>query len=126
MAVDAVRAFLESSRGDRDLTWPFGFNPGLSFNANRLVTAVRLSNRRVFNAGEEQPDYAGMGTTIVAVLVDSNRSRSAASGTAGCICSRTAQLTQLTHDDSWVATVLASEPGVRRSARWRSIRCVTC
>ena len=44
--------------------------PALSMNANRLVTAVRLANRKVFQAGEDKPDLAGMGTTIVVALVD--------------------------------------------------------
>jgi protein phosphatase len=112
LAIDSVRAFLESSRGDRDLTWPFGFNPGLSFNGNRLVTAVKLANRRVFNAGEEQPDYAGMGTTIVAVLVDQQQVSFCGVGDSRLYLFTSGRLTQLTHDDSWVATVLANEPGV--------------
>ena len=41
LAIDTIRAFLASTQGDRDLTWPYGFNPGLSFNGNRLVTATK-------------------------------------------------------------------------------------
>jgi serine/threonine protein phosphatase PrpC len=115
LAIDAVRGFLESSRGDRDLTWPFGFNPSLSFNGNRLVTAVKLANRRVFNAGEEQPDYAGMGTTIVAVLVDQQQVSFCGVGDSRLYLFANGHLTQLTHDDSWVAIVLANEPGVDES-----------
>ena len=70
MAVETVQSFLEASKGDHDLTWPFGFDPALSMNANRLVTAVRLANRKVYQAGEDKPDLAGMGTTIVVALVD--------------------------------------------------------
>ena len=58
MAVESIRSFLEASRHDKDLTWPFGFDPALSLNANRLITAVRLSNRKIFQAGEEKPDLA--------------------------------------------------------------------
>jgi len=50
MAVDTMRTFLEASRGDQDLTWPFGFDTALSLNGNRLVTAVRLANRKVFQS----------------------------------------------------------------------------
>ena len=53
LAIDTIRTFLASTQGDRDLTWPYGFNPVLSFNGNRLLTAVKLANRRVFQAGEE-------------------------------------------------------------------------
>ena len=69
MAVETVRSFLEASHGDQDLTWPFGFDPQRSMNANRLITAVRLANRKVFQAGEDKPDLAGMGTTVVAALI---------------------------------------------------------
>jgi len=110
LAIDAVRGFLESSRGDRDLTWPFGFNPSLSFNGNRLVTAVKLANRRVFDAGEEQPDYAGMGTTIVAVRASAGRLTVAHVGDSRLYLLANGQLRQLTHDDSWMATMLAHDP----------------
>jgi protein phosphatase len=112
MAIEAVRSFLESTRDDRDLTWPYGFNPALSFNGNRLVTAVRLANRRVFQAGEEQPDYSGMGTTIVAAFIEGRRLSFCGVGDSRLYLCAAQRLDQLTHDDSWVATVLAHEPGV--------------
>ena len=107
--------FLASTQGDRDLTWPYGFNPALSFNGNRLLTAVKLANRRVFQAGEEEQTYSGMGTTIVAAMIEQDSSRSAASATAACTSCKPESFDQLTHDDSWVATVLAKEPGVDES-----------
>lgn len=115
LAVDTIRGFLEASRGDKDLTWPFGFDPQLSFNANRLVTAVRLANRKVYQAGEEQPDYAGMGTTIVVALIDDGTLTFCGVGDSRLYLLAGTRLEQLTHDDSWVATVLAREPGVDRA-----------
>jgi protein phosphatase len=112
MAIETVRSFLESSRGDRDLTWPYGFDPRLSFNGNRLVTAVRLANRRVFQAGEDQPDYSGMGTTIVAALLEQRQLSFCGVGDSRLYLCTADRFEQLTHDDSWVATVLANEPGV--------------
>jgi protein phosphatase len=112
LAVDTLRTFLDASRQDRDLTWPYGFNPGLSFNGNRLVTAVKLANRRVYQAGEEQPDYSGMGTTVVAAIIEEHRLSFCGVGDSRLYLYAAGQLTQLTHDDSWVATVLANEPGV--------------
>jgi PPM family protein phosphatase len=111
MTVDTVRGFLEASRGDQDLTWPFGFDTTLSVNANRLVTAVRLANRKVFQAGEEQPDFSGMGTTIVAALIENDVLTFCGVGDSRLYLLGAGQLQQLTHDDSWVATVLAREPG---------------
>jgi protein phosphatase len=115
LAVDTVRAFLEASKGDHDLTWPFGFDPSLSVNANRLVTAVRLANRKVFQAGEDKVDFAGMGTTIVAALVESDLLTFCGVGDSRIYVLSPAGLQQVTHDDSWVATVLARDPEFDRS-----------
>ena len=115
MAVETVQSFLEASRGDHDLTWPFGFDPNLSMNANRLVTAVRLANRKVFQAGEDKPDLAGMGTTIVVALVDGETLTFCGVGDSRIYLLSGSTLQQITHDDSWVATVLARDPEFDRA-----------
>jgi PPM family protein phosphatase len=112
LAVETIRTFLESTQGDRDLTWPYGFNPQLSFNGNRLVTAVKLANHRVYQEGEEQQAYSGMGTTIVAALVERSQLTFCGVGDSRLYLMSPGRFVQLTHDDSWVATVLANEPGV--------------
>jgi len=115
LAIDTIRAFLATTQGDRDLTWPYGFNPNLSFNGNRLLTAVKLANRRVFQAGEEEQTYAGMGTTIVAAMIEQDKLTFCGVGDSRLYLIRPESFDQLTHDDSWVATVLAKEPGVDES-----------
>ena len=117
LAIETIRTFLASTRGDRDLTWPYGFNPALSFNGNRLVTAVKLANRRIYQAGEDQQDYAGMGTTIVAAIVEQDVLTFCGVGDSRLylLAPERESFAQLTHDDSWVATVLAREPGVDES-----------
>lgn len=115
MAVDTVQSFLETSRGDQDLTWPFGFDPGLSMNGNRLVTAVRLANRKVYQAGEDKPDLAGMGTTLVVALIEGSALTFCSVGDSRIYVLSAGQLTQITHDDSWVATVLARDPEFDRA-----------
>ena len=115
MAVETVQSFLESSRGDHDLTWPFGFDPVLSVNANRLLTAVRLANRKVYQAGEDKPDLAGMGTTIVVALVEGSTLTFCGVGDSRIYLLSGGGLQQITHDDSWVATVLARDPEFDRA-----------
>ena len=112
LAVDTLRTFLEATHGDRDLTWPYGFDPRLSFNGNRLVTAVKLANHRVFQEGEEQQAYSGMGTTVVAALIERSHVTFCSVGDSRLYLMSPGSFVQLTHDDSWVATVLANEPGV--------------
>ena len=69
LAVEAVVGFIRRTSEDQEHSWPYGIDSGLSFNANRLRTAVHLANRRVFREAENHDDYTGMGTTIVAALV---------------------------------------------------------
>jgi protein phosphatase len=70
LALDALSGFIGRSATDSDLSWPYGVDPDLSFQANRLRTGIHLSNRRVFRAAESRDDYTGMGTTLVSLLVN--------------------------------------------------------
>lgn len=116
MAVESIRDFLERSRSDSDLTWPFGLNTELSGDGNRLATAVRLANRRVFQASESQVDYAGMGTTVVAVIVAGNLATYGGIGDSRLYSFRGGQLVQLTRDDTWVEAVLAQDGNANAEA----------
>jgi protein phosphatase len=112
LAVDTIRTFMQRSRDGDDFTWPYGIDPQLSFDANRMMTAIKLANRRVFKAGESRDEYTGMGTTIVAALIDQGRLIFSGVGDSRIYLFRGDTLKQLTKDDSWVATVLAREPGM--------------
>ena len=116
LAIEAIRDFIAHSATARDLTWPYGLDPDLSPDANRLRTAVRLANARVLEASEMTPDYAGMGTTVVAALVGAERLAFVGVGDSRVYVWRQGGLKQLTRDDSWVATVLAREPGMTDTA----------
>ncbi len=115
LAVDAIKGFLVRSREGDDFTWPYGIDPHLSYDANRLMTALKLANRRVFKAGESRDDYTGMGTTVVAGLVEGGRLIFAGVGDSRIYSWTGAGLSQLTEDDSWVATVLGRERGLDKS-----------
>jgi protein phosphatase len=67
LAARAIHEFIADSAGGSD-TWPFPYEPGQSVDANRLLTAVRLANRRVYEHGCSDISLEGMGTTVVAVL----------------------------------------------------------
>lgn len=116
LAIDAIREFVDESRRPGDITWPFGLDPQLSVDANRLRTAVRVANCRVLEASESRADYTGMGTTVVAVLASHERLVVVGVGDSRVYLWQRGTVTQLTQDDSWVATVLAREPGMTESA----------
>src|SRR5262245_7136314 len=69
IGIDTIGTFISRSSADPDLTWPYGFDPSASFDANRVRTAIKLANRAIFTQAAAQDEYAGMGTTVVATLV---------------------------------------------------------
>jgi serine/threonine protein phosphatase PrpC len=111
LAVEAVKGFLARTRESEEVTWPFGLDPELSFQGNRLMTSIKLANRRVFKAGESRDEYTGLGTTIVAALIEDDQLTFSGVGDSRVYAYSDGRLEQLTEDDSWVATVLAREPG---------------
>jgi protein phosphatase len=114
MALDKMRAFLQED-ASRDLTWPFGFRPALSIAANRLMTAIKIANLDVFSASEQRAEHAGMGTTVVAALVEGSRLTFASVGDSRIYSLSGTELRQLTNDDSWVV-MLMKESGLDASA----------
>lgn len=115
LAVDTVCDFLLRTENDHDATWPFGLDPTLSFDGNRLVTAIKLANRRILEASTREK-LNGMGTTVVAVRVDGNRAVFANAGDSRLYVFGSGRLEQLTKDDSWAAEVLARNPAMTPEA----------
>lgn len=106
MAIETLAGFVEKSRAEREITWPWGLDANLSFAANRLKTAIRLANSRVFQAADTREEYTGMGTTIVAALVEGDVMTVGSAGDSRCYVVRDERLQQLTRDDSWVSAAL--------------------
>jgi len=115
LALEAVETFIERSSADDDFSWPYGVDPQLSFDANRMRTALHLANRRVFRAAESRDDYTGMGTTLTALLLDDMTAVYGHVGDSRLYLLRGGKLTTLTRDDSWVAMLLASNPTMDRA-----------
>lgn len=107
LALEALGGFVRRSSSDTDLSWPYGVLPELSFLANRLRTALHLANRRVFRAAESHDDYTGMGTTVVAALIDGPRAVVAHVGDSRIYHWSGGELATLTRDDSWAAALIA-------------------
>ncbi|MFN7917932.1 MAG: protein phosphatase 2C domain-containing protein [Vicinamibacterales bacterium] len=110
LAIEAISAFIRRSSADTDFSWPYGIDRSLSYDANRLRTAVYLANRRIFRTAENNDDYNGMGTTIVGALVNGTRMAVAHVGDSRLYLIRKGRIRQLTADDSWAATILAHDP----------------
>ena len=102
IAVDSINEFVVLTAGDEEITWPFGLDENMSYDGNRLKTAVRFANRKVLEATKERAEYEGMATTVAAVLVDGDSANLAHVGDSRVYLVRAEELTQLTSDHSWV------------------------
>jgi protein phosphatase len=102
IAVETVANFVQRSRAEEEITWPYGVDPKLSMNANRLLTAVMLANKRVWKEADHRQDYTGMGTTIVAALADAETISFVSAGDSRAYRLRKDVFQQMTVDDSWV------------------------
>ncbi|HEY7540571.1 MAG TPA: PP2C family serine/threonine-protein phosphatase [Methylomirabilota bacterium] len=103
IGVDTVGAFVSRSEADPELTWPYGFDPSVSFDANRIRTAIKLANRAIYTRAAAEDEYAGMGTTIVATIVgpdDDPRFTYGHVGDSRLYLVRGGRMVQLTRDDS--------------------------
>jgi PPM family protein phosphatase len=109
LAVETIRAFIAESATAADITWPFGLETRNSIDTNRLTTAVRLANRKIYNEGAKSPDLSGMGTTVVAALVAGDRITIVSVGDSRMYRFRHGALEQLTKDDTWLASVLGEK-----------------
>jgi serine/threonine protein phosphatase PrpC len=106
LAIASMQHYIESSRDQLDVTWPFGYNFELSINANLLITAMQIANRQVWRQAEQAPEYAGMGTTLAAAFVsDVNKMTVGNVGDSRVYLWRRGTLQQLSVDDTWVRAI---------------------
>ena len=102
LAVDAINDFIELTGGDDEITWPFGLDDTISYDGNRLKTAVRFANKKVLETTKERSEYEGMATTVAAVLLEGDAANLAHVGDSRIYLLRESELSQLTSDHSWI------------------------
>jgi serine/threonine protein phosphatase PrpC len=108
VAVESIEKFIRRSHESDDFSWPYGIDGTLSYEANRLKTAVSLANRRINRLAENHDDYLGMGTTVVCALVSADQLIVAHVGDSRLYMCAGGDLVQLTQDDSWAATAFGA------------------
>jgi serine/threonine protein phosphatase PrpC len=102
IAVEEIKGFVSLTAGNEEITWPFGLDESISYDGNRLKTAIRHANRKVLEATRESTELEGMATTVAAVLVDGDIANIAHVGDSRVYRWRGGQMTLLTSDHSWV------------------------
>jgi len=121
IAVESIEKFIRRSHGTDDFSWPYGVDATLSYDANRLKTAVCLANRRINRLAESHDDYLGMGTTVVCALVTGSHLIVAHVGDSRLYLRAGDEFEQLTTDDSWAATVFGANGGNNGSRATRHV-----
>jgi PPM family protein phosphatase len=102
ITVETIGEFIAATRQKEEATWPFKYNHELDFNSNRLAVAIEKANERVMAAVAAQPWLKGMGTTVVAGLLNEKILSLAHVGDSRAYLLRDGQLSRLTDDHSWV------------------------
>ncbi|HEV8117082.1 MAG TPA: Stp1/IreP family PP2C-type Ser/Thr phosphatase [Thermoanaerobaculia bacterium] len=102
ITVETIGEFIAATRQKEEATWPFKYNHELDFNSNRLAVAIEKANERVMAAVAAQPWLKGMGTTVVAGLLNEKLLSLAHVGDSRAYLFRDGQLSRLTDDHSWV------------------------
>jgi len=68
-----------------------------------LEESFLKANREIFQRAAQSAELKGMGTTLVAALIDGNRSIAANVGDSRLYLVRDAAMSQISHDHSWAA-----------------------
>ena len=121
VAVESIENFIRRSHETTDFSWPYGIDPMLSYEGNRLKTAVSLANRRINRLADSHDDYLGMGSTVVCALLRDDHLIAAHVGDSRLYLYDGNALVQLTQDDSWAATVLDGRSANRESHSVRHV-----
>jgi protein phosphatase len=92
LAVDTIRSVMTEEQPSGDL----------------LCDAIVRANDEILAAASSNPDQAGMGTTVTALLIHEGELEFASVGDSRMYRCRGGTLTQLTNDDSWLSHARAS------------------
>ena len=118
LASASITEFFQKSAVE-EVTWPFHFDTSLSDSENRLLTAIRLANRQVYEHSLRSTELQGMGTTVVGALFDPERHMMYVGhvGDSRAYRVRAGQIEQLTRDHSLVNDYLAAMPDMPAEQR---------
>jgi len=103
LAVKTIHAHLAEAAQHADLPLIGPCDATVSAPANRLASAIRAANETVHRESWSRPDYAGMGTTVVAALLREEVLAIAHVGDSRLYLVRNGAIQALTTDHSWVA-----------------------
>lgn len=105
---ETIQKFVADTAEYKNKTWPFEFDPHLSYNANRMKAAVGLANLHLAQRIQEDAELRGMGATVAGALLDGDSAVISNVGDCRTYLIRDGRIQQLTSDHSWVAEQVRS------------------
>ena len=121
LAVETIHQHINKASQHYDLPLIGPTNPNVSSSTNRLASALREANHAIYNQANRTPEWAGMGTTVVATLLTDQLLSFAHVGDSRLYLIRAQAIQPLTTDHSWVAeqvrSGLMTEAEAERSPR---------
>jgi protein phosphatase len=100
MAVETLAQFFRDTAEDEDVTWPYRFDKGQTYEENRLATGVKLANLRIHESAASNNKQKGMGTTLVTLRFAREGMVIGHVGDSRCYRVRNGQIEALTEDHS--------------------------
>lgn len=100
-AAKTIENFMIHSHQERELTWPFGLDPQMNLDGNRLRTAIKLANHKIWRLADSNQEYTGMGTTVVCAVVSEDTASIGSVGDSRAYLIRGQEMKVLTRDDVW-------------------------
>jgi protein phosphatase len=118
LASESITNFFRRAEAE-DMTWPFQPDAALSDEENRLVTAIRLANRQIYEHSVRSRDLRGMGTTVVGALFSSAHQKMYIGhvGDSRAYRIRGDEIVQLTRDHSLLNDYLQAMPDMSEEQR---------
>lgn len=110
LAVDSIREFFQATSADPEATWPYKMDKTMGYEENRLITGIKLANRRIFEASRQETRLRGMGTTIVSLFAVRDGCLIGHVGDSRVYRMRDGKVDQMTEDHSLLNDYLKMKP----------------
>lgn len=99
IAVETIESYYQATDDDGAATWPLRL-PQIDIERDRIVTAIKLSNSKIFDTGVKDPEKKGMGCTVDAIYFSQGRYYIGHVGDSRVYRIHRGQMQQLTEDHS--------------------------
>lgn len=124
LAVTTMQEVIESMNTDPEATVISGVNSEETEYGDRLKYAIEVASQKIFDQALYDPELKGMGTTITAMMVDSDRAYIANVGDSRVYLLRDGEIRQVTTDHSLVTEQMQAgliSPGDAKKHRLKNI-----